>query len=55
MIEPYIEGKELTVSVIEEEKKSQAVQVTEIISNNLFLGRTSERLMSSPNLRFLNR
>ena len=36
MVEPYIEGKELTVAVIEENRKSKAVEVTEIISNNLF-------------------
>ncbi len=36
MVEPYIEGKELTVAVIEENKKSKAIEVTEIISNNLF-------------------
>ena len=36
MIEPYIEGKELTVAVIEENGKSKAIEVTEIVSNNLF-------------------
>ena len=36
MVEPYIVGKELTVAVIEEDKKSKAIEVTEIISNNLF-------------------
>ena len=36
MIEPFIEGKELTVAVIEENRKSKAIEVTEIVSNNLF-------------------
>ena len=36
MVEPYIKGKELTVSVVEENKKSRAIEVTEIISNNFF-------------------
>ena len=36
MVETYIEGKELTVTVIEENRKSRAVEVTEIIPNNLF-------------------
>ncbi len=36
MVEPYIYGKELTVSVIEENSKSKAIEVTEIVSNNLF-------------------
>ena len=36
MIERYIKVKELTVSVIEEDKKSKAIEVTEIISNNAF-------------------
>ena len=36
MAEPYIEGKELTVTVIEDNKISKAVEVTEIYSNNLF-------------------
>ena len=36
MAESYIKGKELTVAVIEENKKSRAVDVTEIISKNFF-------------------
>lgn len=36
MAESYINGKELTVAVIEENKKSRAIDVTEIISKNLF-------------------
>jgi len=36
MIEPYIEGKELTVAVIEEHNRSKAIEVTEILSENLF-------------------
>lgn len=36
MIEPYIKGRELTVSVIEKNDKSRAVEVTEILSNNYF-------------------
>ncbi len=36
LIERYIQGKELTVSVIETNKESKAIEVTEIISNNLF-------------------
>ena len=31
MVEPYIEGKELTVTVLEENKKSKAIEVTEIV------------------------
>ena len=36
MIEPYIEGKELTVAVVEEGQASRAIEVTEIISKNFF-------------------
>ena len=36
MIEKYIEGRELTVSVIEENNCSEAIEVTEIISYNSF-------------------
>ena len=36
MVEPYINGRELTVSVIEEKGVSKPIDVTEIISKNLF-------------------
>ena len=36
LIEPYINGKELTVAVYEEEGISKSIDVTEIISNNAF-------------------
>ena len=36
MIEPYINGRELTVGVIEEEGNSKPIEVTEIISKNNF-------------------
>ena len=36
MIEPYVEGRELTVSVIENHNVSRPVEVTEILSNNNF-------------------
>ena len=36
IVESYIQGKELTVAVIEEDKRSRALEVTEIISNNMF-------------------
>ena len=36
MIEPYIKGKELTVSVIEENGISKSIDVTEIVSKNVF-------------------
>ena len=42
MVEPYIKGKELTVSVVEENKKSRAIEVTEIISNNFFFDYTAK-------------
>ena len=36
LIEKYIEGRELTVAVVNKENISEAVEVTEIISNNYF-------------------
>mgnify|MGYP001170447796 CR=1 FL=1 len=36
MVEPYVYGKELTVAVLEEDGKSKAIEVTEIVSKNLF-------------------
>ena len=36
MIEKYIKGRELTVTVFENNGRSQSVEVTEIISKNLF-------------------
>ena len=36
MIEKYIKGRELTVTVFENNGMSQSVEVTEIISKNLF-------------------
>jgi len=36
MIEPYINGKELTVAVIEEKGIAKPIEVTEVISKNLF-------------------
>ncbi len=36
MIEPYIEGRELTVSVFDENNVSKAIDVTEIITKNIF-------------------
>jgi len=36
MIERYVKGRELTVAVIEREKESEAVEVTEILSKNSF-------------------
>ena len=36
MIEKYIKGRELTVTVFENDGISQSVEVTEIISKNLF-------------------
>ncbi len=36
MIEKYINGKELTVAVMEDEKVSKSIEVTEIISKNIF-------------------
>ena len=42
MVEPYIEGKELTVAVVEEDQASRAIEVTEIISNNFFFDYTAK-------------
>tara|TARA_Y100000590_G_scaffold460785_1_gene620945 strand:+ start:914 stop:1870 length:957 start_codon:yes stop_codon:yes gene_type:complete len=36
MVEKYIKGKELTVGVFEDEKESKSIDVTEIISKNIF-------------------
>jgi len=36
LIEKYIEGRELTVAVVDKDNISEAVEVTEIISNNYF-------------------
>ncbi len=36
MLEPFIEGRELTVAVVDENRKSNAIEVTEIISDNIF-------------------
>ena len=36
IVEPYIDGKELTVAVIEENSISKPIEVTEIISKKLF-------------------
>ena len=36
LLEPYVNGKELTVAVYEEEGISKSIDVTEIISNNSF-------------------
>ena len=36
LIEKYIEGRELTVAVVDRDNISEAVEVTEIISNNYF-------------------
>ena len=35
MLEPFIEGRELTVAVVDENRKSNAIEVTEIISDNI--------------------
>jgi len=36
MLEKYIKGRELTVTVFENEKNSKAIEVTEIVTSNLF-------------------
>ena len=41
MIEKYIKGRDLTVSVFEDKGVSKAIEVTEIIPKNLFFEVTS--------------
>ena len=36
MVEPFIQGKELTVAVVEENGIARSIEVTEIISKNIF-------------------
>ena len=47
MLEKYIQGRELTVAVIEKNKKSVSVEVTEIISNMEFF---NYKAKYSPNI-----